>query len=257
MSGVSLSQLANMPSGSVVFDPEVVVQQGTYEVRDTYIYFKYGVADRATWNFGIATQLELWRSKNTNWQIERSMIDFDLSAIPHDATVNSATLGLYCTAIDASTTYPAPVSAYKMLTYWDEGTQDWAPGYACWNKPTSTTNWGAAGCQAGVDYVSTAEGHYTISSSVLNTWINFSIPTMTQEWVNNPSANQGVFIKLDRDGETNLSQYFYFASGEWSTVSQRPKLTVTYTESTPPEEEGNVIYYIRDAQGNVIATYKK
>jgi len=244
LSGVSLSQLANMPSGSVVFDPEVVVQQGTHEVKDTFIYYRYGLTYPLTENFGITTQLEIWRSYMANWHVKRILIHFDLSAIPNGSTVSHATLGLYCTGVmEGYTTYPAPVNVYKMLTYWDEGTMDGSDGYACWNKPTSSTNWGAAGCQAGVDYRSTKEVQYTIESeAALHTWINFLVTNVTQEWVNDSSTNYGLFIKLGREGESGLYQRFFFASGEWATASQRPKLTVTYTEgsTTPPSAPSNL-----------------
>lgn len=46
-----------------------------------------------------------------------------------------------------------------------------------------------------------------------------------QEWINNPSVNHGMFFIGDH-GTDGLQ----FRSSEWSTVTQRPKLTIAYTE---------------------------
>jgi len=46
-----------------------------------------------------------------------------------------------------------------------------------------------------------------------------------QEWINNPSVNHGILWIGDHSGDG-----LQFRSSEWGTVSERPKLTIAYTE---------------------------
>ena len=60
-----------------------------------------------------------------------------------------------------------------------------------------------------------------------------------------------MLLKLEDEASTAVYQNFKFRSSEYTTAGYRPKLTVTYTTDVV------TTYYIRDAAGNVIATYVK
>ena len=85
-------------------------------------------------------------------------------------------------------------------------------------------SWQTAGANGANDRETTVLGSITGNSSGSQTiTLNAACIAKVQAWVNTPSSNFG-FILLDYTQSNGLD----LSSSEASTVSQRPKLTVTY-----------------------------
>jgi hypothetical protein len=57
-----------------------------------------------------------------------------------------------------------------------------------------------------------------------------------QSWVNGSASNYGALFK--QQSPENINNVIQFDSSSWSDATQLPKLTVTYTEPTPPTLQG-------------------
>ncbi|HQP03480.1 MAG TPA: Ig-like domain-containing protein [Bacteroidales bacterium] len=137
---------------------------------------------------------------------KRALFSFNVSEIPSDAIIQTATFSALRTAGDA-------VSQVINL---HQVTETWTESKVTWNLAYSGHNWTSAGGTFGSVLSSTtvlANGRYYWD--VLNS---------VQAWVSGSSSNYGVLLKT---GET-IDKKHVFASREDGTVSKRPSLTVTY-----------------------------
>jgi hypothetical protein len=78
--------------------------------------------------------------------VQRSLVRFDLSAIPPGTTILSARLALYNKATESQT--PSSVGAYRLTKHWVEGTRTGLPspesGASCWRSARlNQLNWSA------------------------------------------------------------------------------------------------------------------
>ncbi|MDQ3191756.1 MAG: DNRLRE domain-containing protein, partial [Bacteroidota bacterium] len=136
---------------------------------------------------------------------QRSLIKFDLSSIPCDATINDANLYLYGTNHN-------PASGNNSV-YFHRVTGSWAESTVTWNnQPTVSTR----------DQLSLA----TTTSSTQNDVLGLT------SWVQNmillPNINYGIMMRLQAENYYNDR---YYASSDHSTTSLRPKLVITYSRS--------------------------
>src|SRR5215213_6339582 len=145
---------------------------------------------------------------------------WDLSQVPAEATVSSATVTLNVTNLS-----PQSYGAYELKRSWTEGQLNW-------NQAATGTPWATAGAKGTTDRGSqiasvtpTAVAPYT-----------FTIPaSVVQGCLNTPSSNNGIVL-----GHTTNFDGFVFSTKEGASA---PKLTLNYTTSgggggpdtTPPE----------------------
>jgi len=254
LSGIPMRELTRMPSGTVVFDPQVVlhIQPGAIGGYDASIIYDTANSSAQNNNYGKSNTLYIGRSAtaNSNYLVSRSLLFFELSGIPTTANIDSAKLRLYC--FNGNSSIATTLDVHKMLVYWDEGVGDGTTGQASWVKRTPSNNWGANGGLAGTDYSSSYYARITKSGSDVNTWFEWDIKTLVSQWVATPSSNLGLMVKFTDDGTAQTSnRHFLMASSDYTTdATKRPILRVRYTF---PDV---TVYYVRDAAGNVIATYK-
>jgi hypothetical protein len=100
----------------------------------------------------------------------------------------------------------------------------WSESDATWTKATANTNWQSAGAKSGKDRESTVLG--TLSSPSTGSKVvtlNAAGISTVQSWINNPATNFGFVIQ-----DYGLTDGIDFTSSEGVTISQRPKLTITY-----------------------------
>jgi hypothetical protein len=160
-----------------------------------------------TSNFGAANSIKADGSPDIG-----DLFDWDISAIPTNGTVDSATIQLNATSASKKS-FPL----YVMNRTWDEFG-------ATWNQASSGNPWSVAGASGAVDHGSTAIGQITpTKTGLVQIVLNQTGIAALQAWVNNPSSNFGVILQnyASSDG-------FSLSTSEASTVSQRPKLTITY-----------------------------
>ncbi len=205
-------------NSNVSLRPKLIV---TYEVAATTVSFQQGASgytgasdtkirsDATTMNYGSATALEIDGSPDY-----AALFRFDLSSIPAGKTITSVSLSLNVTNISSQ-----PYEIYAMRRTWTESA-------ATWIKATSTTNWSTAGANStSSDRESTVLGTVSSSTTGVKTFpFNSAGVAKVQAWVNTPSSNHGFVIQ----DYVNNSDGLDVSSKETSTVSSRPKLTVTY-----------------------------
>jgi hypothetical protein len=244
LSGVPYTWLASLESGTVLFDPQVEInfQPGSSIGKDAWISNSY-----ANNNAGVQHRLQV---EETTYTTYHSLIEFSEleQYINSNASVDSAKLSLYCYSLNASGS--ATINAYRVTNSWREGTggTTWTGDAnsstidgVTWNERWYGTNWSSAGG----DYDLTAVGTTTVSAE--STWVEIDVTDVVQDWLDGTYDNYGLIL-MTTPG--NLWPRFF--SSDWSASAYHPKLSVNYTTSSP-----RTTYYVRDAAGQVIATYEK
>lgn len=159
-------------------------------------------------------------SYNTGGIDRRALYQFDISALPADAVITSASLKLYSIAVGTANT---TVRAHRVTSNWDEGAACAAAGASNWTQRlTAGSNW----TLAGGDYDPTASATLT-GVSTANQFYSFTITSLVQAWENGTVANNGLILLNDL-GFLGVS----WTSKEWTTVSQRPALIINYTSAS-------------------------
>jgi hypothetical protein len=171
-------------------------------VRDNWLN-----SDTPTTNNGTVVQAHL--QYNTQ---DRQIHSFDLSSIPSNATITSATMSFYVYQVSGGT---PNVSCYRVLTQWDEL-------QSTYNNRLTSSAWGTPGLLSGTDYAATAiatSGNISVAG-----WANFNVTSTVQAWVNGSQTNYGVMYKEASAGHlyTRMSEYTV-------DTTLRPKLIVSYT----------------------------
>ena len=155
--------------------------------------------------------------------IMRSLIQFDLSAIPTNVGIESATIflsgssssvmtpsGNSCPPIGSTTSNPLWVE--RITQNWQESTVDWN------NQPLTDITDRAVITQS----TSNFDWYYYIPNS-------YSLINMVQNMVTNPSNNNGFMLKLQNE---NGSRNTFFESSDYSGPNPekfRPSIRVTYS----------------------------
>jgi len=135
----------------------------------------------------------------------RGLIKFDLSSIPANATVTSATLYLY--SQDNKT--GQLTSLYRVTSNWNENTATWST----WGLP-------------GGDFDS-GSSYFTFIPDQNNCMLTMDITNLVQAWVNGTYSNYG--LMLYSTGPNHIIKY---SSKEDGTASKQPKLNIVYSFPT-------------------------
>jgi hypothetical protein len=139
----------------------------------------------------------------------RQLLKFDLSSIPSNAVITSATLNLYSEVPPLNGNLTDPNYGSNNSMYLQQVTSAWSTSTAKWsNQPT----------------VSTANelSIPTTSSSVLD--LNLNVTDMIASMVNN-NANYGFLLRLQNETMYNSR---IFCSSNNADASKHPKLEVIY-----------------------------
>ena len=200
--------------------------------KDAAIGYHDG-ASTANNNYGYAAQNAAYAipavAQVGGLNVNRALIDFNLGAIPANATIMSANLNLY--ALGASGSLPGH-SGPSNSAYLERVTQNWAENTVTWNnQPTST-----------------AVNHVTLnqSTSATQNYLNISVTNLVQDMVNNSSTSFGFKLKLITEAATNS---LLFASKDNSNSSLAPTLVVTYstgctkTDTLPADYDAAIGYH--------------
>ncbi|HQO21149.1 MAG TPA: kelch repeat-containing protein, partial [Acidobacteriota bacterium] len=130
-------------------------------------------------------------------QAQRTLVMFDLSGIPEDSVINSATLELY--ASSAPTT-GLTLNVHRITGTWTESAVTWT------NQPA---------------YNSTVDA--SLAGGTTAGWKIWNIASLVQEWINGTSANYGLTVKGSVENDKTALTYA-FASKENTTTGNRPIL---------------------------------
>ena len=174
--------------------------------------------------------------------LRRALIAFDLSGIPANATVTSATLTLNLNRTGPEN--PGDVSLRKVLRDWGEGASDAGfpggngatsePGDATWIHTFFDTGFWT---NAGGDFSATVSASALVDLPGDYTWSGSGLVADVQSWISNPATNFGWGII---GNEITSASATRFGSREnVNTPPQAPRLTVIYqVPSTPTPTPG-------------------
>ncbi len=203
----SLASLQDAPITTTV-----VLQQGLNGyagVEDTFI-----ASTDADTNFAGDTYVRLHSDGRM-----KGLLRFDLSAIPSQALIVSATLEMMIYYPSGSFS-PLTISAYPISTTWNVHEVTWRQAAA--GKP-----WGAPGCMdTTTDRSPTPAGSTTVSQSGV---YRMDLTPAVAGWVAAPDTNHGILMVAQGPVSTQINQ----AASEFVTLSSRPKLTITYVLTGP------------------------
>ncbi|MHC4992674.1 MAG: DUF4347 domain-containing protein, partial [Planctomycetota bacterium] len=157
-------------------------QKATWSpVQDAYIQLK-----NPDTNAGTLGSMVVDRESS---DLQRTLLQFDLSSIPAAATIQSATLKLESTAIDGLLN----IDVHQMLESWVEGS-------ATWNESSSGTNWSTPGGA----FDPTALDSITTDSTGQHRW---DLTALVQDWVNGAEQNHGVLVGSHDTGGNRTVTY--------------------------------------------------
>jgi len=159
-------------------------------------------------NYGGNVELTVLSRTGMQYQ---SYIMFDLSSIPSDSTIDSATLELYIHGILQS---PAgrTINCHRVTGSWTEYGITWN------NKPS---------------YHSTASNYDIVPSDPMGKWMDWDVTSDVEDFVGGTYTNYGWMFR-DPNSQSSTGHGVVYTSKEWPTQDQRPKLTVEYTPPNSP-----------------------
>jgi hypothetical protein len=172
--------------------------------------------------------------------IRRGLVQFDLSSIPSNATIQSAILKLYVVKGRADT---VDLKVHRVTNSWGEGASNTfggsgglaAPNDATWVSRFFGTSlkWS----ELGGDFLSTISARQELSPDAD---ISYEItdPELVNDvifWLNNPSQNHGWLLEDD----TALSAKA-IASRQNANATIRPQLIIEWAPQTQANESGEI-----------------
>ena len=140
---------------------------------------------------------------NTDTNIVRTYIQFDLSTVPANVVLVNADLRLY--NYGGPGTDDFTIGLHNVISAWDESTVTWSL------QPTCS-----------VDAETTSD--ITLGDI---TWESWEIDTLVQAWLDGSITNYGVVLK-DTD-ESSVNTFALFATSDYMTdPTKRPELVIDY-----------------------------
>jgi hypothetical protein len=160
--------------------------------------------------------------------IQRTLLQFDVSSIPSDATIDSAVLTLTANESlgnNAGNPAGASMDVYRLTQSWVEGTATWNnSGSGAW---TGGNYAGSTGVPDVSPYASNAQ---VVPDGYGTATLTWDITSLVAEWVSGAQANNGLLIR-SFDGND-----LHFNAREGSDPG--PTLEVNFTPIPEPMEIG-------------------
>ncbi len=188
----------------------------------------HGLVSEVNKNFGSSAELpaNAWTFSGVPGVV-RSVLEFDLTAIPTNTIISSAKLSLYAIdnldGMDQHSTLSGSNECWleKITSSWDESTVTWN------TQPTTS-----------------AENRISIASSTSETenYLNMDVTSIVQGMIENPSANFGFMLKLKNE---NFYRRMNFCSSDHLIPQYRPKLEICYSISEEVNE-------IKDTENSIL-----
>ncbi len=186
--------------------------------------------------------------KHWYWDdVENPLLHFDLSAIPANSAVISASLSLYNTSqsnIDGNTDFIRRVQLFQVLQEWDEGNQTASPVNGA-GKRGATGNhafdyftgegtdvaWSATGMAANADYAAEVKSYADVVNEGLYRW---DVTALVREWVRGEQENYGIVLRDATGYQENHNELRVFVSSQAvADPALRPQLTIIYNPDVP------------------------
>jgi RHS repeat-associated protein len=171
------------------------------------------MANRNT-NFGTNQYFDAssWTTKGA-FSNERSLIQFDVSSIPSNAVIESASLYLYGSNHSQSSTNGNACYLKMLTSYWDEEFVTWN------NQPLTTLD--------SLQKLAISDSVIAVPASFLpNQNYTIDIKKFVEYWVKGKIENLGLQLKLQNENPAYNILNFY--SSDYSNASLRPKVVIVY-----------------------------
>jgi hypothetical protein len=208
--GISVSQNALTSASTVTFQEGVSGYAGTTDATISESY--------ATTNDGASSTLTSDGYDGSGRDVY-SLIRWDLSRIPSNATVTAVTL-TFQVSNSSTTAYPV----YALNRSFNESA-------VTWNRASATSAWATAGAKAATDRNPTSLGSLsTGATGSRSVSLNATGIAIVNGWVATPARNYGFIV-----ASTSNADSIVLASSEHATISYRPRITVTYTTQVNPD----------------------
>jgi len=224
--GVPLNWINSAPAGELIIDPTTTV----IGLDDVYL-------QDAT-QYGSNTSLVI--GKSTGTYKKRTIIKFNVSGVPSNATVINAQMKLRYYGVTGSPWIDRSVQAHQLLVNWGEtqATKD--------NRLTGT-GWALAyGAINGTDANATMESKTLFKVNEFPVWKNWDLTTLTQKWINGLATNYGVILWATNEDTDGMN--LWFRSSEYSDSNYTPRLEVTWSNAL------HAVYFLKDHLGSIRAT---
>ena len=193
------------PTGTVSSPTAVPTMVTLTDAEDTRLYI-YGETNNYCSEDLITVGFKQWHS---------GLVRFDLSAIPADVTVISATMQLWGLGWNAK---DLTIGAHYI-------TRTVSVCQATWKEASSGNRWGTAGCNnEATDRRGPPES--VVTTEGLRRWYVWALTDVVQGWVSGSLANNGVLL---RDVSPVLTGTMSFASANHLNLGWRPRLVVYYS----------------------------
>ena len=212
-------------------------------VRDTRVSSQtWGTPPRYALNHGLDTTVVVDRNGRAN-----TLVAFDLSSIPSNSSVSSATLELY-NQTAAGQGFDRRIQAFRILSPWAEGNQTGSgvdqPGdrgttgddaFAFPPGEGSNVPWSARGLAAGDDYADVVAAFADVAGEGWYTW---DVTALVRSWVRGEQPNHGLVL-VDATGYQEGNHDSRSLVSSQGALAQRPRLTVVYDPDAPFARAGD------------------
>ncbi len=200
----------------------VTIQGDGAAMSDTYMS-----SSAPTTNNGTNTVFAVGEN-NTASSVARGLLQFDLSGLPNDLTVVSATVSLWVSADHSD-------NARVMSAYAIQAGRNWVETQATWNNYKTSVAWGTAGGgNTTNDIVGTAIGTVSVAN-------NLTAGTQV-DIILDPGAVQSMrwqdYFGFELQMATENNDRYDFVSSDNATSGQRPKIVIEYYADTPTPDPG-------------------
>lgn len=146
----------------------------------------------------------------------RTLIKFDLSAIPAGSLINSATFQM--TQVSDYSDAATNLQLFRLL-------RNWVVDQATWNIYSTGNAWQTAGGFGALDAEQTPVATREFSATEANGDKTWTVDTdSVKQWVDGEVSNYGWLIK----GSVEANDGYGFKSNDDGTAAGRPKLTIVY-----------------------------
>ncbi len=185
------------------------------------------------WNYGSDASLSVDSST------QRSLLRFELGALPTGVRVESATLALYATSPNPTGT----VDLHRVTHSWTEGsclgTGGCTADGATWATYDGSSNWSTAGG----DFDATPEDSQAIPASA--DWMQWDVTALVNDWLSGNRPDYGVLL-------TATGGSAAFASSDYGDAAYHPRLAITIRcqcgeVCQAPQGQGNLLLIVQNA----------
>ena len=206
-----------------VLDPTLTLQPDATDGKDSFLA-DYGPDD----NKGTQTDVRVGDRIISGNSALRSVLKFNLSSIPSEATVTLVTLSLYeHNASDTSGVGMWATNLHRLL-------EDWVEAEVTWNSYSTGNGWATAGADSdGNDRDADISATVTLDGDDADDFVHWTGSTLTddvQKIVDGTYANNYGWLLEAPTAESTGASYSFndFYSSDHTTAVERPKLVVVY-----------------------------